>query len=389
MEFVSRITKAFDSDQSIQELTESLEGEFDLGIVFVCPENAYNPTTLYQALKQHLRVRHLLLCTAAGIIGTNSEIEGHGGASLILARLPGVSVDPVYINQVTLDQLNSPEAWYEYLDIYPNEKPSFFFFPDPFNLTMQPMLDGLNKAYPGSVVVGGLASSASAEGGNTLILDSEIYHEGAIGFCLRGNVTVETVVSQGCRPIGETYIITKGHDNVIFELAGRPFLSVLEELLKQSNTYDQQLANEAIFIGLVIDEYKEKYQRGDFLIRSVMGIDPEKGAGVIGDVIKPGQMVQFHLRDAKAATQDMHELLKAHKLRMPNQNPVGALVFSCNGRGMDLFKDEHHDISVIQHHVGLVPAAGFFCSGEIGPIGGKNFLHGFTNSMALFYPKNV
>ena len=197
------------------------------------------------------------------------------------------------------------------------------------------------------------------------------------------------MVSQGCRPIGETFIVTKAQRNIVYELAGRPFYKVLEEVLNKGTDYDRHLAHEAIFVGIAMNEYKDKFKRGDFLIRGVMGVEPQSGAGAVGDYMRVGQTVQFHLRDAKTANEDLHELLKQYKTKKQTTAAHGAFVFSCNGRGINLFKEHDHDIRIIQHHLGPVPAAGFFCAGEIGPVGGINFLHGFTNSMALFYPQQL
>ena len=150
--------------------------------------------------------------------------------------------------------------------------------------------------------------------------------------------------------------------------------------------YDRHLAQEAIFIGIAMNEYKDKFQRGDFLIRGVMGVEPESGAGAVGDHMHVGQTIQFHLRDARTANEDLHALLKQYMTKKQTTAAHGAFVFSCNGRGMNLFNEKDHDIKIIQHHLGPIPVAGFFCAGEIGPVGQTNFLHGFTNSMALFYP---
>jgi len=389
MEFINRITEAGNTSQIAAELLLNVEGDFDLGILFVCPWPPYDPLELYQTLKAKGNIRHLICCTCAGIIGGEREIEGRPSASLMLMRLPQVKIVPFVITQPVLESIKVKEDWYNYLEVYPNEKPSFIVFADAFAFDGNTFLAGLNQAYPGMPVVGGLASAASEPGDNILILDGQEMHEGLVGVCLTGNLRVETIVSQGCRPIGETFIVTKAQRNIIYELAGRPFYKVLEEVLNNGTDYDRHLAQEAIFVGIAMNEYKEKFQRGDFLIRAVLGVDPESGAGAVGDYMRVGQTVQFHLRDAKTANEDIHELLKQYKIKKQPTAAHGAFVFSCNGRGINLFKERDHDIRIIQHHLGPVPAAGFFCAGEIGPVGGINFLHGFTNSMALFYPQQL
>jgi small ligand-binding sensory domain FIST len=387
MEFINRLTEADNLPKIMADLSAGIAGDFDLGILYVCPWAPYDPLELFQALKAKVQVRHLICCTCAGIIGTEREIEGRPSASLVLMRLPLVKIMPFSIVQPVLETIKTKEDWYNFLDVYPNERPSFLVFADPFAFDGNGFLHGLNEAYPGMPIVGGLASAASSPGENILILDGEVMKEGLIGVCLMGNLRVETVVSQGCRPIGETFIVTKAERNIVFELAGRPFYKVLEDVLNKGTEYDRHLAHEAIFLGIAMNEYKDQFKRGDFLIRGVMGVEPQSGAGVVGDHMHVGQTVQFHLRDAKTANEDLHELLKQYKTKKQLVAAHGALVFSCNGRGINLFNERDHDIRIIQHHLGPVPAAGFFCAGEFGPVGGINFLHGFTNSMALFYPQ--
>jgi len=389
MEFINRITEAGNLPQITTELLMGIEGDFDLGILYICPWPPYDPLELFQALKLKSNIRHLICCSCAGIIGGEREIEGRPSASLMLMRLPQVKIVPFVISQPMLETIKVKEDWYNFLEVYPNEKPSFLVFADPFAFDGNTFLAGLNQAYPGMPIVGGLASAASQPGENTLILDGEIIREGLVGVSLTGNLRVETVVSQGCRPIGETFIVTKAQRNIVYELAGRPFYKVLEEVLNKGTDYDRHLAQEAIFIGIAMNEYKDNFQRGDFLIRGVMGVEPQSGAGAVGDHMHVGQTVQFHLRDAKTANEDLHALLKQYKAKKQTTAAHGAMVFSCNGRGMNLFNERDHDIKIIQHHLGPVPAAGFFCAGEIGPVGGINFLHGFTNSMALFYPQQL
>jgi small ligand-binding sensory domain FIST len=389
LEFISRITEADSLPEITSELLEGVQGDFDLGVLYICPWPPYDPMSLFQALKKQVHIRHLICCTCAGIIGGKREIEGRPSASLMLMRLPEVKIVPFALSQSVLETLKTREDWYELLEVYPNEAPSFLVFVDPFSFDGNGFLAAINQAYPGMPIVGGLASAASGPGENILILDDEMRQDGLVGVCLSGNLKVETVVSQGCRPIGETFIVTSAQRNIVYELAGRPFYKVLEDVLNQGTDYDRHLAQEAIFMGIAMNEYKDKFRRGDFLIRAVVGVEPQSGAGVVGDHMRVGQTVQFHLRDARTANEDLHELLKQFKSKKQATPAQGAFVFSCNGRGINLFKERDHDIRIIQHHLGPLPAAGFFCAGEIGPVGGTNFLHGFTNSMALLYPRKV
>ncbi len=205
---------------------------------------------------------------------------------------------------------------------------------------------------------------------------------GAIGVTISGPIEVETIVSQGCRPVGKTILITKAQNNLIQELAGRPALEVVQEMAGEMTEQDRQLLSGGLLVGTVINEYKDRFGRGDFLVRNILGYDKEKGAIAVGDVPRVGQTVQFHVRDAATAHEDLQLLLDAQQLREP---PLGGLLITCNGRGSRLFQeDEQHDLRTIRDRLGEIPVAGFFAAGEIGPIGATSFLHGHTASLALF-----
>lgn len=387
MEFTSRMTTSVEHVKIVDDLTNGQIGDFDLGVLFLSANDASSVSDILEQLRSRINVHNLIGCTCAGIIGDHAEIERQNATSLILARLPGVKILPFVLTQPQLEGLKAPDDWYNFFEVFPNEKPVFVTLPDPFSLDMGLFLEGVNKAYAGCPVVGGLASAAAQPGENILFVNKEETQDGVVGVVLTGDIRVSTVVSQGCRPIGETYIITKAEGNLIHTLAGRPFLEVLQEVLNKLSTADQSLAQDAIFVGIAMNEYKDKFKRGDFLIRGLMGLDQSTGAGVVADYVEVGQTVQFHLRDAKTANEDLNELLTLENQKEQAQKPKGALVFCCNGRGEYLFKQKNHDIAIIQKQLGPIPAAGFFCAGEIGPVGASNFLHGFTNSIALFYPK--
>lgn len=385
MEFISRLADTTDKHKIVDQLLAGVSGDFDLAVLFVVPAGSYDAKTIYHQIESRVKIRNFICCTCAGTIGNQHELEGVPSAALMLARLPDVAIKPFFIDQNQLDAFGNPESIYEFFEVYPHEKPAFLVLTDPFLMNPNQFLEQMNGAYPKCSVVGGLASAGSQERENVLIVNNKMYDEGLVGVVLSGNIAVETVVSQGCRPVGKTFIITKAQDNVIQELAGRPFYEVIREVLEEATPRDRGLAQEAIFMGIAMNEYKHQFKRGDFLIRGVMGIDPETGAGAVADYVHAGQTVQLHLRDAQTATEDLTELLMGHKEDLDARHLKGAFVFSCNGRGEHLFREKDHDIKMIQRHIGPVPAAGFFCAGEIGPVGGVNFLHGFTSSITLIY----
>jgi small ligand-binding sensory domain FIST len=256
---------------------------------------------------------------------------------------------------------------------------------DPFTFPADGLLAHLNQQRPGAVVMGGMASAALAARQSRLFLDDRVRPGGAVGVHLPG-ADVHSLVAQGCRPVGDAYIITRAEGNVILELGGRSPLVRLQDMASALSSRDQELLARGLQLGVVIDEYRDQPGQGDFLIRGVVGADPESGAIAVGDEIQVGQTVQFHVRDAESADEDLRRALARESAALGGRSPAGALLFTCNGRGSRLFAGPDHDAGLIATMLGDIPLAGFFCAGELGPVGGQNFLHTFTASIALFPP---
>jgi small ligand-binding sensory domain FIST len=254
---------------------------------------------------------------------------------------------------------------------------------DPFSTPITRLLPAITTCgESGAVpVVGGLSSGASQPGNNVLVLDDKIVTSGALGVTVSGAFGLDIIVSQGCRPIGKPVVITKAQSNVIQELGGSPAVDVIQKLPAELDEREQALLSGGLLVGTVINEYKERFGRGDFLVRNILGFDKEHGAIAVGDMPRVGQTVQFHVRDADTAHEDLQLLLDAQQLKEP---PLGGLLFTCNGRGSRLFKGQHHDIKTIRERLGEIPLAGCFAAGEIGPVGERSFLHGHTASLAVF-----
>jgi small ligand-binding sensory domain FIST len=247
------------------------------------------------------------------------------------------------------------------------------------------LLAAFDRAAPGAPLVGGMASASRTPGGNVLVRNDSVLVDGFVGMSLSGPLEVETVVSQGCRPIGRPFVVTRSHDNVIDQLGGKPALEMLRETVDALDESDRQKLGNGLFVGRAISEYRERFGRGDFLVRNVMGVDQESGALAVTDFVKTGQTVQFHVRDAGTATEDLTLLLDGQA--GAGTPAAGGLLFSCNGRGTRMFDQPCHDVGVSRKAMPQTPVAGFFAAGELGPVGGKNFIHGHTASFALFRPK--
>jgi small ligand-binding sensory domain FIST len=257
---------------------------------------------------------------------------------------------------------------------------------DPYSVPVDTLLSYLNEHVPGALVMGGVASGASGAGQGGLFLDDRVLTGGCVGVHLPDDSVIQLLVSQGCRPVGSPYTVTKAEGNLVHELGGRPPLSLLQHLARSLPERDRQLLAHGVQVGIVIDEYKVERSSGDFLIRGVIGVDPASGALAIGDEPRLGQTVQFHVRDADSADEDLRRTLEQG---LGGRRVSGALLFTCNGRGSRLFSQPDHDAGLLAKVAGDIPVSGFFCGGELGPVGGKNFLHGFTASIAAFVESDV
>lgn len=387
MEFISRFTDRPEVDSAVCDLTSGLSGSFDYGILFIAGFGSQLIADISKKLQDRLSIKSLVGCSGYGVIGAQREVEGLYAISLLLGRL-GTSdrVTAFHLEQDQFGELKTPEEWYELLDVYPNEKPSFLILADPQEIDISQFLDGMNAAYPGCAIIGGLASNTRLDATNTLILNERCLSSGIVVAALTGTLKMDTLVSQGCRPIGESYIVTKSEENVIYELAGRPFYEVLEEVLTQARAKERKLAQEAIYIGIAIDEYKYRMAYGDFLIRLLIGVDENSGAGIITDFVHQGQTIQFQVRDPVRAEEDLTAVLEQRQHEPSLPAPVGALLFSCSARGEEMFGRRDHDLNIFKKFFTKVPLAGCFTAGEIGPVKHKNYVHGLSTSVALFYP---
>lgn len=371
-----------EADAAARAVLGDVSGPADVAIVFVA--GAYGPAIrpALESLADLISATTVIGATAEGVLGDAAEFERVPAVAVWLARLPGAWVRPV-----SLDYRQTPDGgmfvgWRDDLDADLPANAALLLLADPFSFPVDAFIARMAEEHPGMPIVGGMASGAAEPGGNTLVTGSRTENSGAVGLVVGGNVRIRPVVSQGCRPIGRPMVVTKSEENLIVELGGRPALERLREVYGQLDEADRRLVRSSLHVGRAATEYRETFGRGDFLVRNVVGADPESGVVAVGDSVRTGQTVQFHVRDAATADEDLRSLLAAAGATAP----IGALVFTCNGRGMRLFDEPHHDARCVQECLGPVPTAGFFAQGEIGPIGDRTFLHGFTASIAVVEP---
>ncbi|PZC48286.1 MAG: Small ligand-binding sensory domain FIST [Chloroflexi bacterium] len=375
-------------DACASSLMVDLEGESpDLVLAFASPHFASSYHRLPSIVRELLGDALILGCSGRGVIGGGAELEDEPAISLTAAILPGAELRPFRLQSDGIPDADAPpQAWEDLVGVTVGEEPHFLLLADPYSFPTDTLVAGLDYAFPQSAKIGGLVSGGSPSN-HALFLDGQFYPDGAAGVAFIGNVVIDTVVAQGCRPVGRPLLVTKAQGNLLQALDDRDPMEVLRELFSSLNPSDQRLARHSLFLGVVTDPLKDNWTTGDFLIRNLLGIDPESGALAVGEYLREGQTVQFHLRDAQTSAEDLTEQLDRYAGRSEDRSAAGAVLFSCNGRGIGLYGEAGHDSKAFFSSVGSLPLGGFFCNGEIGPVGGSTYIHGYTSSFGIFRPK--
>lgn len=352
----------------------------DLVCVFVTADDPADVDAVAERVRALSGAKHVIGCTAGGVIGGDRAVEHVNAVSVWAAVLPDVGVRSFHLEVIRTGESLAVVG-------LPEQRPDdevVLLLADPYSFPADGFVEQSNDALRGLRLVGGLASGARGPGSTRLVVDDQVLQRGAVGVVLSGAVRLRTVVSQGCRPVGPAMVVTAAEGSALLGLAGQPALRKLEQLLAELPPDDQALASAGLHIGVVMDEYADDHERGDFLVRGVLGVDRAREAVLIGDVVGVGRTVRFQVRDADTADDDLHALLAAAREEPDMAHVDGALLFSCNGRGGHLFASADHDAKVLREHFDRVPVAGFFANGEFGPVGGRNYLHGFTASIVTF-----
>jgi len=356
-----------------------LGGPADLAVAFVAGGFDAPLRPALEGLSDALGVPHVIAATAEGVIADDREHEAGPAVVVWLARLPNATIVPLSLEEAQSVDGGAFLGWPEALEGEWPADATLLLLADPFSFNVDRLMRRLEEDHPGVPVLGGFASGGTRPGDNTLVAGPASYDAGAVGVVI-GGAPIRPIVSQGCRPIGPPLVVTKAEENLIVELGGRPALARLREIYGDLDAATQQLVRTSLHVGRAASEYQDHRQPGNFLVRNVVGADPEMGVLAIGDAVRTGQTMQFHVRDAESAHDDLAALLAARD----GMTPAGALLFTCNGRGTRLFGAPHHDAACLRDVLGPLPSAGFFAQGEFGPIGRRNCIHGFTASIALF-----
>ncbi len=379
--FGAAVSTAPDHQEALREAVpaalDDLGGAPDLVVCFLSRQHAASADGIALSLSERTGTTSIIGCTAEGVIGAGRELEDTPGLALWVARLPGVEVTPFALDVVELADGYGITGWPA---LATDAHTTVLLLTDPFSFPADSFLDKLNEEGVRLPVVGGQASGGEGPGRNRLLLGTEVLTAGAVGVALTGPVDIRTVVSQGARPVGAPYAVTRGEGNVVIELGGRPAVERLRQLVAAMDPAEQALVRGGVQVGQVIDEHQADFGRGDFLVRGLVGADPDSGAIAVASAVEVGQTLQFHVRDAAAADEELDLLLAP----VGGWRPRGVLLFACNGRGRRFFGEPDHDAARVAQATANVPMAGFFAAGELGPVGGRNYVHGYTASLAIF-----
>jgi len=361
--------------------------QVSLGLVFMSAKFFPDAAQVLELLRVHARIPLLAGCSSQSLIAGGHEVEENAGLVLGLYFLPEATLHAFHLTQEQLEEATGPSYWHLETGLDPDQINGWLVFADPFRLDCESWLRSWNEAYAPLPVLGGLASGDPSEQLTQNYLNGQVFEEGVVAVAVGGGVQLTGVISQGCTPIGETWTITKAEKNFIHAIGNRPAYEVLAETFNKLPSAEQQKSRGNLFVGLVVNEYLDEFHRGDFLVRNLIGADPKSGALAVGASPRAGQTIQFQRRDAATGTEDITALLQQKHLQLGGKTIYGGCLCSCNGRGARLFGEPNHDAGHVQREFGAIGLAGFFCNGEIGPVGEKNFLHGYTAALALFVKK--
>lgn len=387
MHWKSTLSREDDLERAVAECSAPLLEDPCPELVVVFVSSAFRPDfhLLGGLLCRRFPEARVVGCSADGVIGNAQEAEFVPALSLTAGWLPGVQVMTFQLSDQDLPDMDAPpEAWREKVAAGRPDVAGLLLLADPFTFDGQALLTGLDYAYPKAVKVGGLASGGQVPGQNALFVDRVVFDSGVVGVSFMGDIAVESVVAQGCRPIGSPMVVTECDRNFLKELDNEPALEKVSQTVRALSPRDRKLASHSLFLGVGMGGARLEYGPGDFLVRNLVGFEPESQSLVVGAFLRKGQVVQLHLRDARTSAEDLELMLTRYRDAEGFRQPRGALLFSCLGRGQSLYGQPDHDTGLFEKLVGKIPLGGFFCNGEIGPVGGTTSIHGYTSCFALF-----
>ena len=363
---------------------EILVGEPTFAQLFTTPECSIHAKDIMEIVQIYAHAPTIVGCSASGLIAGSQEIENEAGFCIALYHLPDTQVRAIHLPLELFEPTNRVEKLRAALGTAPQDVNAWTLLASSESLGNEAWLPDWDHATERHTTIGGFACADANAGESTLYFNGAVLTEGAVALGLEGAVTIEPLVSQGCRPVGSPWIVTQAHDNVIHQIGNRPILEVLRDTLESMSQKEQQQARGNIFIGLVLDEYKNNFRAGDFLVRNLAAIDPKTGAVAIATPLRIGQNLQFQIRDATTASADFEQHLQAKAKALSGRTIYGSCLCDCIGRGTSLYGVPDHDVGIIHDIYPDLPIVGLFCNGEFGPSKNRTLLHGYAASLGLF-----
>lgn len=370
-------------DLAVQQVIADDDPDPDLVMLFVNPAFGEGCAELVREAREQTRARTLVGCVADVVLANGEEVDRRPGLSLVAFWLPGAVIHPVRLHQEHVGLFGEPGLWREVTGSPAEGVNAWFVIAEPFRIDVQTVLKGLTSLYPGSSIMGGLASGMRRDGQACVFFDDQVYDEGGVALAIGGPYHLAPFVSQGCEPVGEAWTVTATDRNTILTIANRPALDVLRSSVASLPEQEWEGAHGNLVVGFAVDECRDAFQRGDFVIRGLLGIDSERRTLVVGGMPRVGQTIQFHIRDARTADVDLHQMLVEARAHALTGVPVAGVLCTCVGRGTRLFGTPNHDPAAVSAAFGTLPVVGAHCRGEIGPLGDMTVLHGFTATFGL------
>lgn len=368
---------------------EALAGPVTFAQLFTTPDCSEQAKEIMEIVQIYAHAPTVIGCSASGLIASDQEVENEAGFCIALYHLPDTKVHAVHLPIETFAATNRAERFKATLDDSSNTINAWMLFASSESIGNESWLPDWDHATRHRTTIGGFACAATNESASSLYLNGNILTDGAVALGLEGAVTIEPLLSQGCRPVGSAWPITQAKHNIIHEIGNRPILEVLRDTLEGMSQQDQQKAQGNIFIGLVLDEYQANFSTGDFLVRNLAAIDPQTGAVAIATPPRVGQNLQFQIRDAHSASHDLEQHLKAKASELAQRTIYGSCLCDCIGRGTSLYGVPDHDVAIIHDTFSELPIVGLFCNGEFATSQNRTLLHGYAASLGLFVKKYI
>ena len=371
-------------DLAIHQVMTADDPAPDVVLLFASPVFSDSFSQLIGETRERTGAGTLLGCAASGFLANGHEVEDRPGLALMALWLPGATLHPIRLHQEHVSLLQDRESWITATGTTPDLINAWLLIAEPYRIDVQAVIQGVAQLHPGCAIMGGLSSGNAQERRSWVFFDDQVYDEGGVALAIGGPYQLLPFVSQGCGPIGETWTITNTDRNALLSISNRTVLEVLRDTLESLPESQRHHATSRLVVGFAVDEYRDEFHRGDFVVRGVIGIDQKRGAIIVGGMPRIGQTIQFHLREACTADVDLHQTLADARAITSDRSLVAGILCTCNGRGADLFNTPNHDAAAVQAAFGEdLPVAGLFCAGEIGPLAKRTVLHGFSSTLGL------